>query len=278
MKRTRHAAVLFTKYPQPGVTKTRLMEENGGGLTAEMAADLYRAMVLDTASVTLHALDACRRRHEASADFDLYVSSSPEADIPKVTALFSKEFPGHRIHYLCDRGSNFDEHFKDSFAQLFALGHDSVVCVGGDLPSITPDLLVRSFEWLIEQDASSSTGAMVLAPCQAAGVSLVGVTRSAAVDFTGVFYNADGCSALDALVGIARDRGIPTALHEALFDVDLMEDLGHMIAVMNATEYASRFQPELLVPARTLGLIRDWGLSTTTPANTAHDPRGRHDG
>ena len=73
MKRTRHAAVLFTKYPQPGVTKTRLMEENGGGLTAEMAADLYRAMVLDTASVTLRALDACRRRHAASADFDLYV-------------------------------------------------------------------------------------------------------------------------------------------------------------------------------------------------------------
>jgi glycosyltransferase A (GT-A) superfamily protein (DUF2064 family) len=278
MKRMRHAAVLFTKYPQPGVTKTRLIEENGGGLTAEMAADLYRAMVLDTASVALHALDACRRRHEATVDFDLYVSSSPEADLPKVTALFSKEFPDRRISYLCDRGRNFDEHFNDTFAQLFARGHDSVVCVGGDLPSITPDLLVRSFEWLIQRDACSSNGAMVLAPCQAAGVSLVGVTRSAAVDFAGVFYNTAGCSALDALIRIAEDKGIPTALNEALFDVDLMEDLGHMIAVMNATEYASRFQPELLVPRRTLGLIREWGLSTTTPANTAHDPRGRHDG
>ena len=278
MKRTKHAAVLFTKYPQPGVTKTRLMEENGGGLTAEMAADLYRAMVLDTASVTLHALEACRRRHEGTAEFELYVSSSPEADVPKVSALFSREFPGRRIGYLCDRGRNFDEHFNDAFAQLFALGHDSVVCVGGDLPSITPDLLVRSFEWLIRKDACSSAGAMVLAPCQAAGVSLVGVTRSAAVDFTGVFYNSEGCSALDALIRLAREKEIPTALHEALFDIDLMEDLGHMIAVINAAEYASRFQPELLVPRRTLGLIREWGLSTTTPPNTEHDPRGRHDG
>lgn len=278
MTRMKHAAVLFTKHPEPGVTKTRLMEENGGGLTPEMAADLYRAMVLDTASVALHALDACRRRHEATADFDLYISSSPEADLPKVSALFSKEFPDRRISYLCDHGRNFDEHFNDSFAQLFALGHDSVICVGGDLPCITPDLLVRSFEWLIQRDACSRTGAMVLAPCQAAGVSLVGVTRSAAVDFTGVFYNSEGCSAIDALIRIAREREIPTALNEALFDVDLMEDLGHIIAVMNATEYASRFQPEVMVPRRTLGLIREWGLSTTTPSNASHDPRDRHDG
>jgi uncharacterized protein len=278
MKRTKHAAVLFTKYPEPGVTKTRLIEENGGALTAEMAADLYRAMVLDTTEVTLRALDACRCRHGSACDFELFISSSPEIDLPNVKALFSREFPDQRIDYLCDRGKNFDEHFNDAFKQAFALGHDSVVCVGGDLPGITPDLLVRSFEWLIRRDASSGTGAMVLAPCQAAGVSLVGVTKSAAVDFTGVFYNMEGCSALDALVRIAREKELPMAVNEALFDVDFMEDLGHVIAVMNATEHASRFQPELVVPRRTLALIREWGLSTTTPANTAHDPRGRHDG
>jgi glycosyltransferase A (GT-A) superfamily protein (DUF2064 family) len=278
MKRTKHAAVLFTKYPEPGVTKTRLVEENGGALTAEMAADLYRAMVLDTAAVTLRALDACRYRHNSACDFELFISSSPEGDVPKVKALFSREFPDQRIDYLCDRGKNFDEHFNDSFNQAFGLGHDSVICVGGDLPCITPDLLVRSFEWLIRRDACSSTGAMVLAPCQAAGVSLVGVTKSAAVDFTGVFYSREECSALDALIRIAREKEIPTAVNEALFDVDFMEDLAHMIAVMNATEYASRFQPELVVPRRTLGLIREWGLTTTTPSNESRDPRSRYDG
>ncbi len=278
MNRTKHAALLFTKYPEPGVTKTRLVEENGGGLTAEMAAALYRAMVLDTASVTLEALATCRDRYGAMGEFDLYVSSSPEGDLPKVVALFTGEFPEHRIQFLCDRGTNFDEHFNDSYRQLFARGYDSAICVGGDLPGITPDLIVRSFDWLIRKDSASGTGAMVLAPCQAAGVSLVGVTRSAAVDFSGVFYNAEGCSALDALIRIAKEKEIPTALQEALFDVDLMEDLGHMIAVMNATEYTSRFQPELVVARRTLGLIREWGLSTTTPSNTAHDPRSKHDG
>jgi len=41
MTEKRHALVLFTKYPKAGVTKTRLMQENGGTLTADEAADLY---------------------------------------------------------------------------------------------------------------------------------------------------------------------------------------------------------------------------------------------
>jgi len=277
MKTNRNALVLFTKYPEPGVTKTRLMEENGGELSAEEASNLYRAMVLDTAEVGLHALAECRKS-AAIGEFDLFISSSPESEIPKIKEMFDNTFPEGGIKYICDRGKNFDEHFNDSYRQLFGLGYDSVICVGGDLPCITPDLITRSFGWLRHHDETSSTGAMVLAPCQAAGVSLVGVTRTAEVDFTGVFYNAEGFSALDALIHISRRKNIPTALFEALFDVDYMEDLGHIIAVINATEFTSRFQPEIIVPKRTLSLIRELGLSTATPPNTSHDPRTKIDG
>lgn len=278
MNKYRSALVLFTKYPEAGVTKTRLMEENGGALTGEQAADLYRAMVLDTATVGLHSLNVSRERDLAGAEFDMFISSSPASEIPKIKEMFAEAFPDDAITYICDRGKNFDEHFNDSYQQLFAMGYDSVICIGGDLPCITPDLLVLSFGWLRHQDKQSPTGAMVLAPCQAAGVSLVGVTKSATMDFTGVFYNTEGLSALDALINIARQKNIPTALYEALFDVDYMEDLGHIIAVINATEYTSRFQPEIIVPARTLGLIREWGLGTATPPNTSNDPRGKIDG
>lgn len=277
MKTNRHALVLFTKYPEPGITKTRLMEENGGALTSVEASDLYRAMVLDTAAVGLHALAMCRRS-AAGGEFDMFISSSPESEIPKIKAMFDNEFPDDGIQYICDRGKNFDEHFNDSYRQLFGLGYDSVICIGGDLPCITSDLVTRSFGWLRQHDETSSTGAMVLAPCQAAGVSLVGVTRTAGVDFTGVFYNTEGYSALDALIHISKRKNIPTALFEALFDVDYMEDLGHIIAVINATEFTSRFQPEIIVPVRTLNLIRKLGLGTSTPPNTSHDPRTKIDG
>ena len=61
MERKKHALVIFTKFPEPGVTKTRLIEENGGQLTPQEAADLYKAMVLDTANVGSCALDDCSR-------------------------------------------------------------------------------------------------------------------------------------------------------------------------------------------------------------------------
>lgn len=272
------ALLLFTKYPEPGITKTRLIQENGGALTANQAADLYRAMVLDTAAVGLHALAECRQANAKGCEFDLFISSSPIGEIPKIQKMFSAEFPDEEIHYICDRGKNFDEHFNDSYQQLFDRGYDSVVCIGGDLPCITPDTIVMSIGWLIQKDKTSSTGAMVLAPCQAAGVSLVGVTRSASMDFNGVFYNEEGYSALNVLIRIAKEKKIPTALYEALFDVDYMEDLGHIIAVINATEYTSQFQRGIIVPQRTLSFIRDLGLTTSTPPNKSQDPRSKIDG
>src|ERR1035437_10131171 len=161
MSKKRHALVLFTKYPEPGVTKTRLMQENGGNLTAVEAAELYKAMVLDTAALGLHALDGCRR--ELQEDFTFCVSSSPEEQMPTVQEMFRTTFPKAAIQYIVDRGSNFDEHFDNCYRQLFDLGYDTVVCVGGDLPVLTPDLIVRAFRWLSRLAVDSTSGAMVLA-------------------------------------------------------------------------------------------------------------------
>jgi uncharacterized protein len=277
MKTRKHALVLFTKYPEAGMTKTRLMEENGGALTAEEAAGLYKAMVLDTATVGGHALGICRKNGFGET-FHFYISSSPAGEASRVKAMFDEELSSEELQYIVDRGENFDEHFNDCYCQLFEQGYASVVCVGGDMPTLTPDLIVRSFEWLADLERASNTGAMVLAPCQAGGVSLVGVTQTAKMDFTGVFYNTGGVTALDALIDIAKRRHIPTALFEALSDVDLMEDLAHMISVVNAMAYAARFQSGIVVPQRTRAVIEQVGLYANTPPNTAHDPRSRIDG
>lgn len=277
MKTKKHALALFTKYPEPGVTKTRLLTENGGGFTPQEAADIYKAMVLDTATVGCRALETCRSQG-FDADFDFYISSSPEGEMKRVKAMFSEEIPAETFSYIVDRGENFDAHYNDCYRQLFDQGYHSVVVIGGDMPAITPALLVRAFHRLFALEKDSDTGAMVMAPCQAAGVSLVGVTRSAGMDFSGVFYNADGVSALDALIEIARRKNIPAALFEVLPDVDFMEDLAHMIAVANAMAYTARFQPDVVVPKRTLQIIEELGLYTSTPPNTSHDPRGDIDG
>lgn len=277
MKAKKHALVLFTKYPEPGLTKTRLTEENGGNLTPAEAAALYQAMVLDTASVALHALNNGLHDNHAEDDFRFCISS-PADHLPKVEEMFHAAFPLDVIEYVEDVGRNFDEHFDSCFRQLFDRGYHAVVCIGGDLPGITPNLVSRAFQALFRLGVSSGRGAMVLAPCQAGGVSLVGITRETPVSFEGVFYNSRGITALDALIDLAAQQDIPVALFEALFDVDYGEDLGHMISVINAMSYASRFDAGTPVPQRTLDIIRSIGLAAISQPNESRDPRESIDG
>jgi hypothetical protein len=277
MNARKHALVLFTKYPEPGLTKTRLMEENGGNLTAEEAAALYKAMVLDTAAVALHALNNGLQDDSRGDDFRFCISS-PSDHLSKVREMFHAAFPLDGIDYVEDKGRNFDEHFESCYRQLFDRGYHTVVCIGGDLPGITPNLVSRAFRSLFRLGDPSGRGAMVLAPCQAGGVSLVGITSETPVSFEGVFYNSQGVTALDALIDLASQKDIPVALFEALFDVDYGEDLGHMISVINAMSYASRFDEGIVVPQRTLDLISSIGLAAISQPNESRDPRELIDG
>lgn len=277
MGRNTHALALFTKYPEPGVTKTRLIEKNGGNLTAIEAAELYRAMVLDTASAAIHALQICRCRYVELGDFSFCVSTCPADKLPKTQNLFGAVFPSEKIHYVVDKGRNFDEHFNGCYRELFNSGYNTVVCIGGDLPAIPPSTLCRAFDWLFKLAERSDNGAMVIAPCQEGGVSLVGITRATAIDFTGVFYNPAGVTVLDSLVSIASEKHIPIAVLETLLDVDTGEDLAHMISLVNALAYAASFQDDTLVPKRTLAFIRNTGLIAGSLPNTSPDPRGSID-
>jgi len=279
MSQKKHALSLFTKSPQPGITKTRLTHKFGGPLTDDEAAKFYRMTLLDVAEAIWGALQLCRRTAAKGESYDFIVSGTPESEIPRLQELFHAEFSdAATIRYIVDRGLNFDEHFNDHYRQLFDQGYRSVVCVGGDLPTVAPEFLHRAFQWLAYLDAGSDRGGMVVAPCQAAGVSLVGLTANADMDFTGVFYNPQGTSALEAVIDIAEARGVPTSVLEALPDVDNTEDLAHTIAVLKAMAYAGTYQPNVFIPRRTLAWIEETRLVVTTPPNTEHDPRGAIDG
>ena len=276
----KHALTLFTKSPQPGYTKTRLTQKFGGPLTEHEAAYLYQAMMLDVATVAFQAMKMCRETATNGIErYDFVISCTPESEKPRLQAIFQAEFPNaDDIYYVIDRGQNFDEHFNDHYRQLFDQGYHSVVCIGGDLPTISQEYISRAFQWLAYLDAQSDKGAMVIAPCQAAGVSLVGLTAAAPMDFTGVFYNMQGVAALEAITRIASARQIPMALLEPLSDIDNPEDLAHAIAIINAMAYASYFQDYISIPKRTMSWVQKIGLVVSTPPNVEHDPRTNIDG
>ena len=273
MSAQKHAFMFFTKAPTPGLTKTRLTSAKGGFLTEEEATELYTAVMLDVAEIGHAALDQLNAAAGKKGDtYDFVVCSTPASDMERIRLIFEESF-SWPIRYITDQGKTFNEHFDDGFKQLWKLGYHSAVSIGGDLPSMPVSHIVRAFQWLSYFDSAYETGGLVFCPCQACGVSLVGLTEKTPMDFDGVFYNPEGTPALDAITALSEARGIPAAGLDPVSDIDNAEDLAHAISLARSHAYVGRFQPEVMAPKRFLAWAEKTGITVNTPPNFDHDPR-----
>jgi len=273
LRAQKHAFMFFTKAPTPGLTKTRLTSARGGFLTPEEATDLYCAVMLDVAEIGHRALEQLNTAaHDKGDKYDFFVCSTPASDMGRLRRIFEDTF-SWPIQYITDNGKNFNEHFDDGFKQLWKLGYRSAVSIGGDLPSMPVSHIVRAFQWLAYFDSAYETGGLVFCPCQACGVSLVGLTKKTPMDFDGVFYNPDGTPALDAITALSEARRIPAAALDPVSDIDNAEDLAHALSLARSHVYVSQFQPEVMSPKRLLAWAHKTGIVVNTPPNVDHDPR-----
>jgi glycosyltransferase A (GT-A) superfamily protein (DUF2064 family) len=280
----KNAVLLFCKPPVPGLVKTRLTRERGGNLTPEDAAEFFRCSLLDVCDLVILALEEMERLNTVEREqngsipkrtYDLFVSTTSANSVDAFKKLFADDGPWTRsINYLIDHGASFDEHFDDAFGQLFAAGYRNVVAVGGDMPTLPLNHVVEAFRWLDYLANEGGDGsAVVLAPCQQSGVSLVGLTATTPIDSRGVYYNLSGLPALDAYTQKARETDIPLVYLHPVSDVDGDADLAHAISCLNAMAEAVRFQPEIVLARRVLEWIDKCGLRASAPPNDDHDPR-----
>lgn len=286
MAEKKHALLIFTKPPLPGIVKTRMTEEYGGFLTMQQAAAFYRCCFYDVCTMGMEALQELQASNDElvandpDADvitYDFFCSTTPADSLPQVKEVFDKVGPWPmEIHYVVDVGSTFDEHFNDAYSQIFALGYESIVAIGGDVPTMPKSHIIQAFQWL---DYFQSTGkpGFVYAPCQECGTSLVGFSNNTKMDHTGVYYNMDGRPALDGYLEKLQEADIPSAYFDPVADVDEVSDLGHAISCMKAIREAAKYQP-LFVPHRTLNWVEFMGITVSTPPNDNHDPRDYLDG
>ena len=274
MTTRKNALIFFTKVPAPGMTKTRLTKEAGGIFTPEEAAEFYLAVMLDTAEVGFRALELLQQSAAGEEEYTFFVCAAPVDDHPRLQEIFSDLGErGVPTHYIADEGGNFNEHFNDAFQQVFAKGFDAAVAIGGDQPQMSTTNIISAFQWLRKFSASHAESGLVHCPCQACGVSLIGLNSKTPMDFAGVFYNANGVSALDAIINICVAKEIPVAALETVADIDNVEDLAHALSLAHSQEYTSRFQEGVVVPQRFLAWAAENGLSVCTPPNEDHDPR-----
>ena len=147
-----NALAIMAKAPLVGSVKTRLVP----ALTAEQAAGLYRALLLDQ-------FDHLRN----FAGAERYVFYTP-ADAENLL----RDLAGADYTYLAQSDGDLGVRMRQVFTDLRLRGHRNIVLIGSDLPALPWSILDQAFEQLAGAQAR-----VVLGPSRDGGYYLLGMNR-----------------------------------------------------------------------------------------------------
>ena len=202
-KPSRERLIIFTRYPEPGTTKTRMIPELG----AEGAADLQRRMTEHIVARVVALVEA--RQTPVEIRFEGGSAQLMAAWLRK-DFCYCPQGPG-------DIGLRMGRALEDAFAQ----GFETVVIIGSDIPGITADILQNAFEALNRVD-------LVLGPAGDGGYYLIGVHRKTFRYWNPKLFNDINWGTENVLprtLTIAQKLGLNYTLLDTLNDVDRPEDL-----------------------------------------------------
>ncbi len=199
----RNRLIIFTRYPKPGVTKTRIIPALG----VEGAADLQRAMT-ERLMANVAALKV-RRPWAVEIRFD---GGSLER---------MRSWLGPAYAYRRQGEGNIGQRMQKALRDGFQNGSTAVVIVGCDIPEITSVIIEGAFEALKHNK-------LVLGPAGDGGYYLIGLHKAAeSLAFPELFKSISWGThlVLSQTIAAADRLGIDYALLETLSDVDRPADL-----------------------------------------------------
>jgi rSAM/selenodomain-associated transferase 2/rSAM/selenodomain-associated transferase 1 len=199
----REQLLIFTRYPEPGATKTRLIPVLG----PEGAAKLQRQM-------TEHLLSNISR----------LVRTRPlavEIRFAGGDARRMRNWLGSEFIYSAQGDGELDQRMTAALKAAFDAGAKAAVLIGTDIPGITAEVIGWAFDALGHKDA-------VFGPAADGGYYLVGLRKEAYARalptlFTGLPWGTN--RVMDLSLKRAAELMLSVALLEALEDVDRPEDL-----------------------------------------------------
>jgi hypothetical protein len=194
----RERVIVFTRYPEPGKTKTRLIPVLG----PEGAANLQRQM-------TEHTLARVR---ELARKRSVSIEVRYEGGSERLMGWWL----GQDLSY-CHQGSGgLGARLTRAFHDAFETGMERVVITGADCPGLTAEVIERAFAALRHSD-------VVLGPAYDGGYYLIGLRRPTPELFAGVSWGTG--DVLKQTRQIIERLGLSSVLLEPLDDVDRPEDL-----------------------------------------------------
>ena len=188
--------MLFTRYPEAGNTKTRLIPHLG----AERAAELQRWM---TASMAREMAGLC-----PEIDRQIHFSGG---GLSQMQAWLGRQFT-----YLPQFAGGLGHRLHQAFMANFRSGMGAVVAIGADCPELSTRHLEQAFKHLQTHD-------VVLGPAADGGYYLIGLSRPQEQLFENIPWGTG--EVFERTVAIATQLNLSVATLEQLRDVDRPEDL-----------------------------------------------------
>ncbi len=191
--------IIFTRYPEPGKTKTRLIPALG----AQGAANLQRQMT----EYTLRQVRELQNLRPISLEI--------RYDGGKQQLM--QDWLGYDLVYLPQGRGDLGSRMARSHQFAFKTGLDHVVIIGTDCPGLNAQVMVQAFHQLhLAHD-------LVLGPAIDGGYYLIGLSRFIPELFTGIDWGT--AAVLQQTVKIAQHLNLSVAYLTPLADVDRPEDL-----------------------------------------------------
>ena len=194
--------IIFTRYPEAGHAKTRLIPCLG----AEGAAILQRRMTEQAVKIALLLAEEIRLENEIRFTGG---SARKMKDWLGPNLLFCPQGRG-------DLGIRLSRASRDSFRA----GAGQVVIIGADCPNLSSTILATAFAKLAEHD-------LVVGPATDGGYYLIGLSTNQ----PGLFHNLPWGTnrVLPETLTMAEKSGLSFFLLEELCDVDRPEDLSQLL-------------------------------------------------
>ena len=191
------AVVVMAKRPRPGATKTRMMH----ALSAQRAADLYEALLLDTIDMLVARTDC---------------TTLIAVDEPESAAYFSDVAPG--LGQVQQGAGALGDRLDRVLTEVLARGFSDVFAINSDGPDLPPSHLDVAFASLGEEQTD-----LVFGPNVDGGYYLIGWKEPWPRVVTDVTMSTP--TVLADTLAIAESLGAAVTLAPEWFDVDVPDDL-----------------------------------------------------
>lgn len=190
--------IIFTRYPEAGKTKTRMIPALG----SKGAADLQRQLsehTIQTAQILQKSRPIDIEIHFAGGDRDLMLS-----------------WLGNHHSYYPQVAGDLGVKMQSAFANAFKQGKQRVVTIGIDCPDINSVILNQAFDSLQNRE-------LVLGGAEDGGYYLIGLSKLVPELFTDINWGTD--SVFATTQKIAQQLALSIDYLPVLSDVDRPEDL-----------------------------------------------------